>query len=175
MNRETREERRAKAKRRPKTFAIVAVLGVAALMGGLWMQKGEDLDCQGCPKTSGPSREVVVLLDTSDPLSDKHKAVLRRIVREMTNPAESGRHGALAVRKGERVTLYRLENTGAPDTPIAQICHPGGNPEERRRLDLTQGAVITKWRWEQFVKVIEALFPAEESEAEPTSPILERD
>ena len=175
MNRESRAERRAKEKRRPKTFAIVVVLVVAALVGGLWTQKGEDLDHQGCPKKTGPSREVVVLLDTSDPLSDKHKAELRRILREMTSPSASGRHDALAVRKGERVTLYRLESTGVPERPITQICHPGGNPEEKRRQfeELTKGTVITEWRWEQFVRVIEAMFPSEEHEAQPLSPILE--
>ncbi len=174
MNRQSREERRAKAGSRARTFAIVAVLGVAVLMGVLWTQKGEDLDHQGCPKKSGPSREVVVLLDTSDPLSDKHQAELRRILRELTSPAASGRHDGFAVREGERVTLYRLESTGVPERPIAQICHPGGNPEERQAIDeVTEGGVITQWRWEQFVKTIEALFPAEESKAQPTSPILE--
>ena len=155
-------------------FAIVTGLGLVALMGVLWTQKGEGLDHQGCPKQTGPSREVVVLLDTSDPLGEKHKAELRRIVREMTSPSASGRHDALAVRKGERVTIYRLESTGAPDTPIAQICHPGGNPEEKRRFEeLTKGTVITEWRWEKFVKVIEDMFPAEEPVAQPSSPILE--
>lgn len=174
MNRESREERRTKARRRAKTFAVVAVLGVALLIVALWTQKGVDLDHQGCPKKTGPSREVLVLLDTSDPLGDKHKAELRRILREMTSPAASGRHDALAVRKGERVTLYRLESTGVPERPIAQICHPGGNPEEKQRFkELTKGTVITEWRWEQFVRVIEAMFPAEEHEAQPSSPILE--
>ena len=174
MNRESRAERMTKARRRAKTFAVVAVLGVALLIVALLTQKGQDIDHQGCPKKTGPSREVVVLLDTSDPLGDKHKAELSRIVREMTSPSASGRHDALAVRKGERVTIYRLESTGAPDTPIAQICHPGGNPEERRRFEeLTKGTVITEWHWEQFVKVIEAMFPAEERVAQPSSPILE--
>ena len=167
MNRESRKI--------PAIFAGVMVLGFFGLMGVLQTKKGEDLDHQGCPKKTGPSREVVVLLDTSDPLGDKHKAELRRIVREMTSPAASGRHDALAVRKGERVTLYRLESTGAPETPVAQICHPGGNPEEERgRLEaLTTGTVITEWRWEQFVKLIEAMFPSEEPVAQPSSPILE--
>ena len=96
-----------------------------------------------------------MLLDTSDPLGDKHKAELRRILREMTSPAASGRHNALVVRKGERVTLYRLESTGvARETNLAQICHPGGNPEEEQRFgeELTKGTVITEWRWEQFVQ-----------------------
>ena len=164
-----------KATRWPNRFAILAVLFFVALVVVLWTQKEEGVDHQGCPKKTGPSREVVVLLDASDPLGDKHKAELRRIVREMTSPAASGRHDALAVSKGERVTLYRLESTGAPEKPIAQICHPGGNPEEKRRFEerLTKGTVITEWHWEQFVRVIEAMFPAEENEAQPSSPILE--
>ena len=174
MTEVTREERRAKARRRAKGFGIGAILVVAALMGGLWMMKEESLDGQGCPRKSGPSREVVVLLDTSDPLSDKHRAELGRILREMTSPAASGRHGGLAVRQGERVTLYLLNSIGAPEAPIAQICNPGGSPEERQAIDaLTEGGVITQWRWEQFVKTIEALFPAAEGEAQPQSPILE--
>ena len=36
-----------------------------------------------------------------------------------------------------------------------------------------RGTVITEWRWEQFVRVIEAMFPSEEHEAQPLSPILE--
>ena len=174
MSRETREERRVKARRWAKVFGIGSVLCVAAVVGVLWMMKGEDLDAQGCPRKSDPSREVVVLLDTSDPLNDKHKAELRRILREMTNPAASGRHGTLAVREGERVTLYLLNSAGPPEAPVAQICNPGGNPEERQAIEaLTEGGMITQWRWQQFVETIEALFPAEEGEAQPQSPILE--
>ena len=174
MNRVSREERTAKARRRAKTFAIVAFLSVAALIYFLWTQKGEDLDHQGCPKESGPTREVIVLVDTSDPLADKHKAELRRILREMTSPSASGRHDALTVKKGERVTLYRLASSGVPAKPIVQLCHPGGNPEDRRRFEeLTRGRVITQWHWQQFVRVIEKMFPGEEPAAQPLSPILE--
>ena len=172
MNRESRAERRAKDNRRAKTFAIVAVVVVAALVGRIMDTEGRGSRPPGVSEKTGPGREVVVLLDTSDPLSDKHKAELRRILREMTSPAASGRHDALAVKKGERVTLYRLESTGVPERPITQICHPGGNPEEKRRQfeELTKGTVITEWRWEQFVRVIEAMFPSEEHEAQPLSP-----
>ena len=164
MTRETREERRVKAGRRAKAFGIGAVLVVVGLVIALWTMKGEPLDPQGCPRKSGPSREVVVLLDTSDPLSAKHRAELGRILREMTSPAASGRHGALVVREGERVTFYLLQSSGAPEAPVDQICNPRGN------------GVIIQWRREQFVErveAVEALFPAEESEAQPQSPILE--
>ena len=73
------------------------------------------------------------------------------------------------------MTLYRLESTELPERPILQICHPGGNPEEKLPVGekLTKGTVITEWRWERFVQVIEAMFPAEAREAQPSSPILE--
>ena len=176
MNRQSREEGRAKGRRRAKTSAIVVVLGVGALMAVLWMMKGEGLDSQGCPKKTGPRREVVVLLDTSDPLSDKHKAELERILREMTSPAASGRHGTLPLREGERVTLYLLQSNGAPERRH-QICHPG-NPAERPWWEaLFKGRVIADWRWKDFKKglvdEVEGLFPMEEGVAQPTSPILE--
>ena len=171
MSREWPNEHEDKDPRWPTRFAIIAVIAFVALAVVLFTQKGEGVDHQGCPKKTGPSREVVVLLDTSDPLGAKHKAELKRIVREMTSPAASGRHDELAVRKGERVTLYRLESTELPERPILQICHPGGNPEEKLPVGekLTQGTVITEWRWERFVQVIEAMFPAEAHEAQPSS------
>ena len=174
MNRESTRERRARARLRARTFALLALLGVTGLMVASWIQKEEPLDHQGCPRKTGPSREVLLLFDTSDPLTDKHKEELRRILREMTSLAASGRHEALAVRKGERVTLYRLESTGAPRKPIAQVCHPGGNPEEQQRFkELTKGSVITEWHWKRFVKVIEEMYPRDTAEAQPSSPILE--
>ena len=174
MNRLTSKELKARAGLRARLFAIVAVVGVASLMFVLWTQKEEDLDHQGCPKNTGPTREVIVLVDTSDPLTDKHKAELRRLLREMTSPSASGRHDALTVKKGERVTLYHLESSGVPAMPIVQLCHPGGNPEDERRFEeLTRGRVITQWHWQHFVKVIETMFPEEERAAQPLSPILE--
>ena len=174
MTRGLRAERRARAGRKARAFGIGAVVVVGALMAGLWTMKGEGLDGQWCPKTSGPDREVIVLLDASDPLNEKHRAELGRILREMTSPAAGGRHGTLAVREGERVSFYRLQSDGAPDAPTEQVCNPGGNPAERRFFDdLTQGGVITTWRHEQFVKLIESLFPEEQSGPQPASPLLE--
>ena len=174
MNLETRETRRAKARRRARRFGIGAVVVVGALMFGLWQRGGEGLGPQGCPRKSGPNREVIVLLDTSDPLNDKHKAELRRILREMTNQAESGRHKTLAVRAGERVSFYRLQSTGAPESPVEQLCNPGGDPAERRWTDeLTTGGVITQWHYDQFITAIEGLFPEGDGPPQPASPLLE--
>ena len=178
MNRESREERRAKARRRASTFAIGTGLLLVVVIGVLLSMRGEGLDGQGCPRIGGPSREVVVLLDTSDPLSDKHKAELGRILREMTSPAASGRHdGTLAMREGERVTLYLLRSNGAPGALIAQICHPGNPADEPWFTALIEGRLIADRDWRDFKKglidEVEKLFPAEEGEGQSDSPILE--
>ena len=174
MTQNTRIERNRIAKRRAVLFGVSTVVIFVALMSGLWVMRGVELDSQGCPKEQGPTREVVLIIDTSDPLNDKHRAELERIMREMTEPGTSGRHDRLAIREGERLNIYRLGGTEDPTTPITEICNPGGNPQERGFIDdLTTGKLITKWRWEQFVEVTQDLFPDEESEAHPTSPILE--
>jgi hypothetical protein len=155
-------------------FGVGTTVVVGVLIAGLWWIRGEGLDPQGCPKKSGPSREIIVLLDTSDPLNDKHRAELGRILREMTNPAVSGRHTALAVRAGERVSFYRLSSTGPPKSPLEQICNPGGDPEKRSWIEyLTKGSVIDKWRHDRFVRKIEGLFPEEDGPPQPASPLLE--
>ena len=168
MNRRARSRNNSKSGSEAQWFAGLSVAGVTILLIILWMNRSESLDEQGCPEKSGPSREVVVLLDTSDPLIDKHKEELGRILREMT----SGNNSPLAVKVGERVSLYHLGNAGMPVNPKAQLCHPGGNPEDRKEIEFTKSGLIIKWRWDQFVKTIESLFPEENIE-NPASPILE--
>ena len=170
MNRETHRERRAKSRHRSIALVIVAVLVVPLNL------KGKGLDSKGCPRESRPSREVIVLVDVSDPLSDKHKSELTRILRELTSPASSGRHGLLAMREGERVTVYLIETTAVPKK-IIQICHPG-NPAERPWYNaLIQGQLIVEKLWKDFetglVDEVDRLLPDIESEPQHKSPILE--
>ena len=174
MSHATRASRRTQSIRRARGFGIGAVVVVVALMAGLWWVSGEGLGSDGCPKKSGPSREVIVLLDTSDPLNDKHRAELGRILREMTNPSVSGRHTSLAVRAGERISFYQLSSTGPPEAPVEKICNPGGDPDERSWIDyLTKGSVIDKWRHDRFVRKISGLFPDGDGPPQPASPLLE--
>ena len=175
MSAESREHRSTAAIRRAKGWALLAGVSMLALLGFFLLTRGENLDHQGCPE-SGPTREVIVLIDTSDPLSQKHKAELRRILREMTSPAASGRHGQLAMTEGERVTFYRLEANDVP-TGIDPICHPG-NPQHRSWIQgLSEGRIYAQQRWIDFrnglFENLEELFPPVEDRALQVSPILE--
>ena len=73
-----------------QAFAGTAVLVVIALVAGLWTQKGEPLDHQGCPKETGPSREVVVLLILLTRWAQAQGGELRRIVREIGESRRAG-------------------------------------------------------------------------------------
>ena len=176
MNPRMRKQSNSTAIHRARTFGIVAVLFVTVAGVVLWLFKGEGLDSQGCPRETGPKREVVVLIDASDPLNDKHKAELGRILRELTGSARSGRRDVLAMGEGERVTLYVLETTPVP-TEIKQICHPG-NPAGRPWYEeLFRGRLFADQRWRDFktglVDDVIEHFPAVEIEARTESPILE--
>ena len=134
------------------------------------------LDAQGCPE-DGPTREVVLLFDASDPLTPKHRAEISRILAEMLDPSRSSRHERLAVRQGERVTVYVLESSEANVQPAAQICHPG-NPAERSWVDgLYSGPAIAEARWRRFRSdlddAVAELFPSDGNVTETESPILE--
>ena len=171
MNGGTREAWKIK---RAKMFAICTVVIVGGLMAGLWVMQGDRLGPDGCPRESGPSREIIMLLDTSDPLTDKHKAEIGRILREMTNPAVSARHPGLAVREGERVSFYDLQSIGVPGSPVGQICNPGGDPAQRTLIDsLTKGTSIEEWKYKRFVRLVEDLFPENDGPPQPASPLLE--
>lgn len=137
---------------------------------------GERLDPQGCP-ADGPTREVVVLFDASDPLTPKHRAEVGRILEEMLDPSRSSRHGKLAVREKERVTVYVLESSAMGIEPAEQICHPG-DPADRSWVDgLMSGGVIARARWDRFRRelggVVAELFPEDGQLSEKESPILE--
>ena len=176
MNRKTREQINTTSIRRARTFGVVAILFVVVVGVFLWKLKGEGLDSQGCPRESGPKREVVVLVDASDPLSDKHKSELGRILRELTESATSGRRDVVAMDEGERVTLYVLETTPVPKK-IKQICHPGNPAVRPWYAALIEGKLIADQRFRDFKRglVDDVLrhFPDVETEARAESPILE--
>ncbi len=149
-----------------------------ALMGLLLFGSacGERLDQQGCP-AKGPTREVVVLFDASDPLTPKHGAEIDRILQEMLDPSRSSRHGELAVQEKERVTVYVLQSSAMGLEPTKQICHPG-NPADRSWVDyLFTGELIARARWDRFRRelagAVVGLFPEDGPVSEEESPILE--
>ena len=94
MRRDARRRAEAKAHRRsimlPLGVVVILLIGVIA-----FYQIGTrvpETDDRLCPKATGPVGATVLLLDTSDPLTPKHRAELERLAGQIASE-RAGRMG----------------------------------------------------------------------------------
>ena len=161
--------RRRHSKKRPlRRFAAsaVAALPLAAGAGCSDVRLDENL----CPRDRAPARTTLLLLDTSDPLTPKHRAELRRLVGELQDPAAD-----LPVAPGEKLIAYEIGQDLNALKPVLEVCNPGEHPDEWEWWQqLTRGRAIDMQRWYRFRERLEALFDQIEARpAQTSSPILE--
>ncbi len=132
----------------------------------------ERLDEDLCPTNTQVTRNTLLLLDASDPLTAKHREELRRLVRELQEPSGSP---DFRVAEGEALIVYELpQDTSAP-IPLMRVCNPGDRPDDwGLREELTRGKAIALRRWQRFSESVEPLFDVAESTNESArSPIIE--
>ena len=172
MRRDVRRRAEAKAHRR----SVMLPLGAAALLLGgvvVFYQLGTrapDTDDRLCPKATGPVGATVLLLDTSDPLTPKHRAELERLAGQIA----SEHAGRMGIAPGELLAVYELtQDPGAPKQ-LAEVCRPFKNPKDRTwRDDIHRGRRFDERDWESFEDALASGFPERESAPQPTSPLLE--
>lgn len=128
------------------------------------------LDENLCPLDGRSPRNTVLLLDTSDPLSPKHQAELRRLVTELQSATAE-----LRVAAGEALIVYELGADLDALEPVLKVCNPGEHPDEWGWWqELTRGRAIDLQRWRRFRETVEGLFVQMETQAaQPSSPLLE--
>ena len=128
------------------------------------------LDENLCPRDGQPPRNTLLLLDTSDPLSVKHRAELRRLVKELQSPTAE-----LRVAPGEALIVYELGADLDALVPVLQVCNPGEHPDQWEWWqELTRGRAIDLQRWRRFREAVEGLFVQIETEAtQSSSPLIE--
>ena len=128
------------------------------------------VDGRGCPTDMGPVGATVLLLDTSDPLTPKHRAELGRLGGQIA----SENAGPLGILPGELLAVYELtQNPGAPK-PLIEVCRPFKHPKDRTwRDDIHQGRRVAESDWSRFEEALADGFPERESEPQPNSPLLE--
>ena len=172
MRRDARRRAEARAHRR----SIMLPLGVGALLliGVVaFYQLGTrvpETDDRLCPKVTGPVGATVLLLDTSDPLTPKHRAELERLAGQIA----SEHAGRMGIAPEELLAVYEL--TQDPDAPkqLIEVCRPLKSPKDRTwRDDIHQGRRFAERDWERFEDALANAFPERESEPQPTSPLLE--
>ena len=129
------------------------------------------LDANLCPAGETPSRTTLLLLDTSDPLEPKHRAVFSRLIRELQEP---GGPDDYRVAPGEALVVYEVSQDLGRIEPRVRVCNPGDRPSDWSFTDeLTQGKMIAQRQWQRFRERLEPLFATQEAKPQARSPILE--
>ena len=172
MRRDAR--RRAEAKAHRQSIMLPLVVGTLLLAGVVaFYQAGtrvQETDDRLCPKATGPVGATVLLLDTSDPLTPKHRAELERLAGQIA----SEHAGRMGIAPGELLAVYELtQDPGAPKQ-LTEVCRPFKNPKDRTwRDDIHRGRRFDERDWESFEDALASGFPERESAPQPTSPLLE--
>ena len=165
-----------KENRKAKQQAVVLPLavGVIVLIGAIsFYQIGTrtpETDSRFCPKETGPVGATILLLDTSDPLTSKHKAELESLAKQITSEQSS----PIGISAGELLLIYKLtEDSGSPNK-VYELCRPYVNPNNRSWRD----GIHRGWRfhmrdWESFESELTKLFPEHDNKPLSFSPLLE--
>ena len=129
-----------------------------------------ETDDRLCPKATGPVGATVLLLDTSDPLTPKHRAELERLAEQIASEDV----GPMGIAPGELLAVYELaQDPGAPKQ-LLEVCRPAKNPKNRTwRDDIHQGRRFAERDWKDFESELAKAFPDNSGESQPTSPLLE--
>lgn len=123
-----------------------------------------------CPTDTGPVGATVLLLDTSDPLTPKHRAELERLAGQIASQ-EAGRMG---IAPGELLVVYELTHDPGAPKKLLEVCRPFKNPKDRTwRDDIHRGHRFTQRDWERFEDALANGFPESETKPRATSPLLE--
>lgn len=171
-----RREKQRKTEARNKQKAIILPLGIGAfLVVGIIAfynvgTRVPEMDDRLCPKIEGPVGATVLLLDTSDPLTTKHRAELGRLAEQIKSDTTS----PMGIVPGELLVVYDLQQDSGAPKQLIEICRPHGNLKDRTwRDDIHQGRRFAEKNWEQFEDTLANAFPEFESQPQPTSPLLE--
>ena len=161
---------RAEAREVFLPLGVIAILLICVVAFYQVGTRAPEVDERLCPKATGPVGATVLLLDTSDPLTPKHRAELERIASQIT----SEHAGRMGLGPGELLAIYELtQNPGEP-RQLIEVCRPFKDPKDRTwRDDIHQGRHFAERDWGDFEAALTAGFPARESAPQATSPLLE--
>ena len=172
MNR--RSAQRSTVRSLRQSYIVPLGVGGALLIGVIALvlvgPRVPEVDDRLCPKTTGPLGATILLLDTSDPLTPKHRAELERLA----NQIASQQVGRLGIAPGELLAVYELSKDPGQPKQLIEVCRPFKNPKDRTwRDDIHQGRRYAERDWTRFEDALTNGFPERSSESQTASPLLE--
>ena len=152
----------------PLGLGALLIIGIVALY-----QVGDrppETDDRLCPKDTGAVGATVLLLDTSDPLTAKHRAELERLAGQIA----SQNAGRMGIAPGELLAVYEMTHDPGSPNKLLEVCRPFKNPKDRTwRDDIHQGRRFAARDWNRFEDALANGFPERDGEEQTTSPLLE--
>ena len=122
-----------------------------------------------CP-ISGSKGQSILLIDTTDPLTQVAQERLKELTEGFSDP-----HNEHYLKEGNELIIYRLlSKTDDMEKPSLRVCNPG-NPKDRTAVEkLTSGVLQNKLRWRTFrQRKFRAIPRLEEQVESAQSPLLE--
>ena len=151
-------------------IGVIAALVICVILYNVIGTRAPEVDERLCPKKTGPIGATVLLLDSSDPLTPKHRAELERLASQITSKEKSG----LGIAPGELLAVYEMTEDPGNPTTLFEKCRPFKNPRDRTwRDDIHQGRRFAERDWSRFEEVLTSVFPKVRDESQPVSPLLE--
>ena len=151
-------------------IAVITVLIVCVIGYSLIGTRNPEVDERLCPKKSGPIGATVLLLDSSDPLTPKHRAELERLANHITSDEKN----LISISPGELLAVYEMTEDPGNPTTLIEKCRPFKNPRDRTwRDDIHQGRRFAERDWNRFEDALTSVFPKVKDESQSISPLLE--
>ena len=125
-----------------------------------------------CPMSEEDIGNTVLLIDISDKLIPSQMA---RLESELSNLSSEGEGRSPYLEKGDRLTVYFMDEDGVAPLIVFDHCNPGRLADRTFSDTLTEGELYVRKRWDKFSK--DMLSQVEEriqnATDKDTSPILE--
>jgi hypothetical protein len=150
------------AKKKGILLIIISVVMISLLFTYIIFSEKEKLDNFNCPRT-GPEAKTVVIIDTSDPLTDIQTLKLNgktgSLLSQFQNTSTSAIINELGLGRQHQLSVWTMSDLGKNPVNLGKICNPGEVESGDFFKDAQTGRLIRLANYEIFKKFITNLFP----------------
>jgi len=171
-----RKNRKEQATKKGVLLIVVSVIMILILFTFILLSEKEQLDNSNCPR-SGAEAKTIVIIDTSDPLTDIQALKLNgetgSLLSQFQNTSTSAIINELGLGRQHQLSVWTMSDLGKKPQNLGRICNPGEVESGDFFKDMQTGKLIRLANYEVFKKFITNLFPQDLTEMkQEKSPII---
>jgi hypothetical protein len=171
-----RKNRKEQATKKGVLLIVVSVIMILILFTFILQSEKEQLDNSNCPR-SGAEAKTIVIIDTSDPLTDIQALKLNgetgSLLSQFRDTSSSSIINELGLGRQHQLSVWTMSALGKKPQNHGRICNPGEVESGDFFKDMQTGKLIRLANYEVFKKFITNLFPKDLSKMkQEKSPII---